>query len=158
MLTQETLQAIAKNPNFQDKQLLSDLAVLFQEKPEALEFLNLYGNYGELIDDMVDDPGNSLTVQKADELSIKICECSYWQKHQQCLWCIRWIIHNQFFDSVKLESSSELWKRRDAKVLSHAGSMMLFAVILIEFVVEKLNEISVRFREHMYDKHKDDII
>lgn len=158
MLTEDILQSISKNDNFKNKQLLCELAELFKDKPEVLEFLDIYANYGELVDDMIDDPGNNLTVQKADELSIKIGECRYWQKHQQHLWVVRWIIHNQYFDSVKLEGSSEQWKRQDAKVLSHAGSMMLFAVILIEYGIDKLNEISIKFREHMYERHKDDPI
>ena len=158
MQTEEILKAVARNNNFQNKQLLLKLAEMLKGRLECLEFLNLYASYGEVVDDLVDDPGNSFNVQKADELSVKIGECVYWKTHQQYLWCIRWIIHNQYFDSVKLEASTEYWKRRDAKVLSHAGSMMLFAVILIEFGIDKLNEISMEFREHMYERHKDDPI
>ena len=157
-LTEEILQAIIRNPNFADKELLKEVTVLLSEKPEAHEFLCLYGNYGEVMDDLVDDPGNTSDVIKADALSIQISQCSYWQKHQSYLWAVRWLIHNTYFDSVKWESAEEEWKRRDAKALSHAGYNMLFAVILIEFGIDKLNEISLRFREHAHKRHINDPI
>jgi G:T-mismatch repair DNA endonuclease (very short patch repair protein) len=158
MLSQETLNVINQNDNFKDKQLLIELTELLSTRPEAVEFLHLYGNYGELVDDLVDEPGNPKIVEEADKLSIQISQCAYWQKHQQHLWVVRWLVHNTYFDTVKWESASEEWKRRDAKALSHCGYMMLFAVILLEFGIDTLNKFSLRFREHAHLKHINDLI
>lgn len=97
-------------------------------------------------------------VQQADELVQKIGNCAYWQRNQSCLWVVRWLVHNQYFDTTKWEKDEEEWKRRDAKAMSHCGYLMLFAVILIEFGVEKLNEISLRFRTHAHLRHVNDPI
>lgn len=158
MLTSETLSAIAKNDNFQDKQLLTDLTELLVTRIEAAEFLQLYGEYGEAVDDLVDEVVLPELVEKVDRLRIKIEQCPYWQRNFIPLHVVGQLVHNTYFDSVKWESAKDEWKRRDAKCLSHCGYMMLFAVILLEFGLEKLTEFSLRFREHAHKRHLNDPI
>lgn len=158
MLNEETLKNIANNPNFADKALLTELTELFKDKPEAYEFLYLYGEYGELIDDLVDEPVHPEMVEKAARFANQINNCYYWNTHKQYLWVVERLVHNSYFDSVKWENAPDLWKRVDAKCLSHSGYLMLFAVILVEFGEEKLTELSLRFREHAHLKHINDPI
>lgn len=158
MLSQETLQNIAQNQNFVDKSLLLELTELLKDKAEASEFLFLYGQYGELMDDVVDEPQSIVTTERMADFANKVNNCAYWIKHRQYLWVIERLIHNAYFDTVRWEKADEEWKRRDAKAMSHCGYYMLFAVILIEFGIEKLNEISLRFRNHAHLKHINDPI
>jgi hypothetical protein len=157
-MTAEILERISKNENFKDKSLLTDLTILLADRKEAHEFLYLYGEYGEVVDDLVDDPGNPDNVEKAARLAHVVNNCAYWNKYKQCLYLVERLIHNTYFDSVKWESADEEWKRRDAKALSHCGYNMLFAVILLEFGEEKLKELSLRFREHAHERHIHDPI
>ena len=158
MLNDETRKAISLNPNFADKQLLGDLAELFAGKEEALCFLKLYGDYGELVDDQVDESKDINRTQEIDRLKMELSVNPYFLKNYTALWIVERLVHNTFFDSVKWEKSNSEWKRRDAKALSHCGYMMLFAVILIEFGMEELNKFSLRFREHAHLKHLNDPI
>jgi len=158
MLTQETLQAIARNDNFKDKNLLTELTELFKDRTEAYEFLVLYGEYGELVDDLVDEVVLPEMVEKTARLVHAVNNHTYWIKWKHVLHIVERLIHNTYFDSVKWESANEEWKRRDAKVLSHCGYNMLFAVILIEFGEETLAKYSLRFREHAHLKHINDPI
>lgn len=158
MLTQETLTVIANNKEFEDKALLIEITELFSEKPEACQFIKLYGEYIELIDDLVDEIVSPMMVEKQTRLGALISSHPYWDKNKAILYLVERLIHNAYFDSVKWEDAQEEWKRRDSKCLSHSGYNMLFAVILIEFGEDKLTELSLRFREHAHKKHlKDDI-
>ena len=157
-LTPETLASIANNPNFTDKKLLTEIVELFAERTEAYEFLRLYGEYGEMIDDIVDEEKNLDTIEKAARLVNAVNNCSYWRKYQHSLMLVERLVHNTYFDSVKWEKSNSEWKRRDAKCLSHCGYNMLFAVILIEFGEETLSKFSLRFRTHAHLRHIHDPI
>ncbi len=158
MLNEETLKAIAENPNFEDKQLLTEITELFKDKPEAIQFLHLYGEYCEVMDDLVDEVVYTEMVDKAGQLRMQIGQCPYWQMHNKHLWVVEQLIHNTYFDSVKWEDSKEEWQRRDAKALSHCAYNMLFAVILLEFGADVLNKISLRFREHAHKRHLHDTV
>jgi len=83
---------------------------------------------------------------------------TYWRQWGHVLTLLEKIIINQYFDSVKWEKAEEEWKRQYAKVNSHAGMMMTFAVVLIEFGDKKLEEVSLAWREQAYMTHKDDKI
>ena len=158
MLSQETLKEIARNPNFTDKELLVELTELFKDRPKAYEFLKLYGEHGELVDDLVDEIVTPELVEKESRLAHAVSNCEYWRTWQRELYLVSRLVHNQFFDSVKWESAQEEWKRRDAKALSHCGYNMLFSVILIEFGEETLMKFSLRFREHAHLRHINDKI
>lgn len=157
-LSQEVLEAIANNDNFKDKELLEEISFLFKDRPEASEYLYLYGQYCEVMDDLVDESVTPDMVDRAGLLRMQIDVCPYWVANRTLLWLTERIIHHTYFDAVQWERAKEEWKRRDARVLNHCAYNMLFTVILIEFGDETLRKISLRFREHAHKRHIDDKI
>lgn len=146
------------NPNFADKALLAELAEMFNGREDAVNFVVAYGNYIEIIDDLVDEVKDKDRVRKVGEQAALVFNLPYWKKWGHALYYVERIIHNTYFDSVCWEESEEEWKRRDAKCLSHCGYNMLFAIILVEFGEKKLQELSLRFREHAHKRHINDPI
>lgn len=157
-LTQQNIQAIANNDNFKDKELLEDLCELFTGKPDACQFIHLYGEYCELMDDLVDEPKDIQTIERAGRLRMDISAHPYWIKYHGQLAIVERLIHHQYFDMVEWEHSDEEWKRRDARALNHCAYNMLFAVILLEFGDETLKKFSLRFRNHAHERHLQDAI
>lgn len=162
-LSPEILEQISKNDNFTDKELLEEISLLFSDKPEATEYLYLYGElYGELcevMDDLADEVDRRTeNVEKAGLLRCKLSTCKYWLQNWQHLWMVERLIHHQYTDVMKWEKSEVEWQRRDAKALSHCAYLMFYAVVQLEFGDEKLQELSLRFREHAHKKHINDPI
>lgn len=158
ILTQQNIEAIANNDNFTDKELLRELCELFNHKPDACQFLHLYGEYCELMDDLVDEEKNVGSIEKAGRIRMDISLHPYWLKHCQQLAIVERLIHHQYFDMVEWEQSDEEWQRRDARALNHCAYNMLFAVILIEFGDDALKRFSLRFRNHAHSRHLMDMI
>lgn len=156
-LSEEVLEKIANNSHFEDKVLLTELTELFVGHEDASEYLYLYGEYCEVMDDLVDEPGRSEDVDRAGLLKIKLGQSKYWLKYCHILSFIERFIHHTYFDMVQWERAEEEWKRRDARALNHCSYWMLFAVILIEFGDEVLRKYSLRFREHAHKRHLQDI-
>lgn len=157
-LTQQNIEAIANNDNFSDKELLQDLCVLFEGKQDAIHFLHLYGEYCELMDDLVDEEKNVGSIEKAGRIRMEISSHPYWLLRREQLKVVECLIHNQYFDMVEWEQSDEEWKRRDARALNHCAYLMLFSVILIEFGYDTLKKLSLRFRNHAHSRHLEDAI
>lgn len=157
-LRPDILEKLGNNPEFVDKSLLVEINELLHNKPDAIEFLNLCIENGEIIDDIIDEGFTPELLEKQLRLHDAVNNCNYWMQHKQYLWVIGRLIHNTYFDSVKWESSTEEWKRIEAKCMSHCGYMMLMAVILIECGEEVLNKYSLRIREHAHMKHCMDIV
>lgn len=157
-LTQELLQQIANNQNFTDKELLTEISELLKDKPEASEYLYLYGQLCEMMDDLVDEEKCVETVDKVGTLRMQLSTCSYWLKNWTHLWMTERLIHHQYFDMVKWEHSDEEWKRRDARAMNHCAYNMFFAVLQLEFGDEIVRKFSLRFREHAHNKHLNDPI
>lgn len=158
ILTQENIDAIANNPSFKDKELLTDLCTLFEGKQEAIQFIHLYGEYCEIMDDLVDESKSVELIEKAGRLRMDISSHPYWLKWHGQLAIVERLIHHQYFDMVVWESAEEEWKRRDARALNHCAYNMLFSVILIEFGDETLKKFSLRFRNHAHERHLNDKI
>lgn len=156
-LTQQNIQAIANNKNFKDKDLLRELCELFHGHDEAIQFVHLYGEYCEVMDDLVDEEKSVETIERAGSLRMTISSHPYWLLHAGQLALVERLIHHQYFDMVVWESSDEEWKRRDARALNHCAYNMLFSVILLEFGDEALKKFSLRFREHAHERHLEDI-
>lgn len=156
-LTQQNIEAIANNPNFKDKELLADLCKLFDGHDEAIQFVHLYGEYCEVMDDLVDEDKSINRIEKAGRLRMDISVHPYWLKWCGQLAIVERLIHNQYFDMVIWESADEEWKQRDARALNHCAYLMLFAIIMIEFGDETLKKFSLRFRNHAHERHLEDI-
>jgi len=142
----------------QSELVVLEVEQLLSTRPEALEFLTLYGEYCHVMDDLVDEAVTPEMVDKSGLLRMKISLCEYWKKHQRHLWVVERLIHHTYFDCVKWERSTEEWKRTHAKALSHCSYNMLFAVLLLEFGSEVLQKYSLRFREFSHLRHINDTI
>jgi len=140
------------------KEFEEGLNFLFKDNLEAKEFLLLYAQHCELIDDLVDEEKSPEIIRKAFLIAGKVFNCNYWLKWRHCLFLVDRLIHNTYFDSVLWETSPEEWRRQHAKVYSHAAINMTLSVILIEFGDEKLKELSPKLREICYEVHKNDKI
>ena len=140
------------------KEFEEGLNFLFKDNNEPREFLFLYAQYCELIDDLVDEEKNIDRIRQAFLVAGKVFNCNYWLKWRHCLFLVDRLAHNTYFDSVTWETSDEEWRRQHAKVYSHAAINMTLSVILIEFGDDKLKELSPRLRELCYDLHKGDKI
>ena len=138
--------------------VLRDLELLFSEKPEALIFLRDYVTYCHLVDDMVDETKDIDRIRRCTTYATCLYSSDYWARNRQTLYAVDRITHNQYFDAVTWEHSEEEWKRRDARALNHCGYNMLFAVILLEFGEDAMNQWSIKYREYSHLKHKDDKI
>ena len=153
----QILEAIARNPNFEDKELLKEIAELFKDRPEAIQYLYLFGQLCEVADDMVDgDITVREGVEKVGLLRQQLSVCPYWLSNWQHLWMTERLIHHQYMNMVQWERSSEEWKRRDARALSHCAYNMFFAVVMLEFGDDALAKIADRFRTHAHLLHLND--
>lgn len=154
----KTLEAISGNPNWKDKQLLTELAELFKEKPEAVEYLYLFGQLCEVADDLVDgDISIPEGVEKIGLLRQQLSVCPYWTKNYQHFWMTERLVHHQYMNMVQWEHSTEEWKRRDARALSHCAYNILFGVILFEFGDQVLAKFADRIRTHAHELHLNDL-
>lgn len=138
--------------------LLEELKELFKDRPLAFSFLCFYLDYVHMVDDLVDEPKNTELIRQCSKQAAVVFNCDYWKQHSNALYLIDRITHNTYFDAVIWEHAEEEWKRRDARALNHCGYNMLFAVILIEFGEQKLQDVSLKFREYSHLKHLGDPI
>jgi hypothetical protein len=134
--------------------LTTFLQELAKERPVAADFLDHYAYYCGSVDDVVDE--GSEHAKECARRASSVYNHDYWKRWGHVLILLEKIIINQYFDSVKWEKAEEEWKRQHAKVNSHAGMMMTFAVVLIEYGDKKLDEVSLAWREQAYMMHKED--
>lgn len=146
------------NINNLESSLNEELKILFKDKIQAFSFLCFYLDYVHMVDDLVDEVKNVELIRQCSKQAAIVFNCDYWINHQRELYLVDRITHNTYFDAVKWEHSEEEWKRRDARALNHCGYNMLFAVILIEFGEQKLQDVSIKFREFSHAKHLGDKI
>lgn len=125
------------------------IKVFFKDNLLAFNFLCKYIEYIHLIDDVVDEEKKVEDILKMTQKAFEVFNHDYWLKWRQSLLIVERLIHNAYKDSIVWENDS-IWKRRDAKVLNQRGYDMLFAIILIEFGEDKLNEFSLLFREYSH--------
>jgi len=141
-----------------NEKLENSLAALLKDKPEALEFLILFGRYGNLLDDVVDEAKSSALVRDTAVAASDLYNCNYWKQWGQTLRIVEKLVANQYFDSVVWEHSRVKWHREHAKVYSHAGLLMIFAVILIEYGEKRLEQLSLEWRQYAHEIHAHDEI
>ena len=131
---------------------------LLVDNQEAYNFVIAYGEYVEIIDDMVDEEKNTELVAKFTSLATLLFSSNYWQKNGQQLILVEGLIHVMYFATVQWENAIEPWKRRDAKAMSHVGYYMLFAILLLETRDTKLvEEIALEFMECAHLHHFEDM-
>jgi len=125
------------------------LKKLLKSKPEASEYLLLFAQYCDLLDDQIDEEKNDERTRRISELAAKIFNCSYWQTYSKNLYLLERTINNCYFDSLR-------WKCPYGQLLASCGIQMIVAVLIIEFGEEVANEWSLKIREIYYNKHKND--
>ena len=136
--------------------MIVELNDLFAEKPDALQFLSLYGAYSDEVDNQVDEEKNEDRTQRISQLAAQVTNCNYWKQYSNILYLLSRTIENAYFDSVKWERSQEEWQRKTAKELASCGVMMIVAVIIIEFGEEVASNYSIKLREYYHNKHIND--
>lgn len=124
---------------------------------DALKFLAGYAELVEIVDDIQDEEASADVRLRAGAMYTMVLSSNYYARNAAQLWVVDLLVNNQYADSVAWEKSSEPWKRRDAKVLSHAAHLMLYAVILLEVGYDFMREVSAELREDGHLKHLGDL-
>jgi hypothetical protein len=131
---------------------------LLKNNPDAIAFLRVYSERGELIDDIVDEEKDIDKINQASYLSSLMFSSNYWIQNCDQLMLIEGIVNCLYFASTKWETAEEAWKRRDAKVISHCGYYMMFAVLLLETKnVVLVRELALEFMERCHLQHLNDL-
>lgn len=128
------------------------------EKPEVLEFLKLYGEYIELVDDFVDKDNGEINPLDITNKALEVFSCNYWRANAHFYYLIDKVNRLTYMDSNKMMESDIEWIKQDGKALSHCAYNLLFAVLVHELGDKFAEEISYEFRinahkEHLYDKN-----
>lgn len=126
------------------------IKVMFKDNLLAFNFLCKYIEYIHLIDDIVDEDKCIDRILQTTQKAFEVFNHDYWIKYRLSLMLVERLVHNAYRDSTRWEIEDIEWKKRDAKVLNQRGYDMLFAIIMIEFGEDKLNEFSLLFREYSH--------
>lgn len=138
--------------------VLEEVKRILEKNQEAKLFIGAYTEYVHAIDDLVDEDKNVTKIDRTTDLASRIFNSNYWIKNRDQLYLIEQLIHVFYFVSVEWETSEELWKQRDARVISHMGYAMFLAVLLLEtrdtLIVQG---IAAKFMEASHLKHLGDM-
>ncbi len=138
--------------------MLQQIKDILEKNPDALKFVLAYGEYIEMVDDIVDEPKDVELVDRCTALATDLFSSNYWLQNSRSLILVERVIHMTYFNVVKWEKSEEAWKRRDAKAMSHVGYMMLFAILLLETGDSQLvQSIAIQFMEKAHLEHISDL-
>jgi hypothetical protein len=135
------------------KELQDVITKLRGHNPKAADFLVDYITYCSLVDDCVDEHYAATRIQRITELAFKSFNCEYWRQYSHILSVTERLMHNSYFDSLVWEEEKG-WKGEYSKFMAQCGCQMVFAVVLIEFGEQYLNQISLDFRQAVYEKHE----
>lgn len=136
------------------KEAYQEIYDLIGHNNEACKFVLMYGDYVEMIDDIVDEPKNPALILKAFNHAMALFSLPFWIQNHQALILVDCLINNEYADSLEWEKSEEGFKQADAKVMSHCGYNMMFAVVLLVSGYEGLRKISAKFRQWAHLKHR----
>lgn len=146
-------------PHYHNQALTDKVLKLFEGKDQKIgRFVRAYGEYVEVIDDLVDEPKDIALIQKMTSLATALFSSDYWRERGHMLRLVEQTINLTYFVSVKWETSGDSYLRREARALSHCGYNMLFAVLILECGAEAAQSIAAEFMESCHNHHKDDPI
>lgn len=146
-------------PHYHKQELTDKVLKLFEGKdPKIGRFVRSYGEYVEVIDDLVDEPKDVVMIQKMTSLAVVLFSSDYWRERGSMLRLVEQTINLTYFVSVKWETSNDAYLRRDARALNHCGYNMLFAVLILECGAEAAQSVAAEFMESCHSHHKDDAI
>ncbi len=137
--------------------LMLEIKTAIGDKQDCADFLVAYGHYVELYDDFIDRDKEVITIHDVHAAATNLYSLPYWRANAHRLYALEKAIHCIFRTSVLWEDSSEEWKIRDAKALSHIGYAMLIGVLSLENP-SSLNSIAPKLMEHCHKAHLGDIV
>lgn len=132
------------------------LAMVCNQRPDAVSYLKCWGDYLRAVDNIVDD--NLWDAEHLREMFFLGAQCfshPFYQSNKAHLQMTVVILSSLWVDSCHWERSQELWKRQWADVLRHADGQMVSAVAMICGGWEHLRKISAPFMAACYIEHKD---
>ena len=137
--------------------ILNSVLLDHPEGQAAREFLDKFTDLCHQVDDIID-----LKISEAETIvepfynMLILLSCPFYQKYSNTLITVFNTCINTWLDSVKMESSTELWQREQADVLRIIGTEMTLTVIQILAGYRKRRELSLAVREYSYRKHHDE--
>jgi len=149
-ITQEQQEQIKA----QTKEIYKEIYQLIGHDEDACKFVLMYGNYVEMIDDIIDESHDGELVLKAFSHAMLMFTTPFWLKWHEQLLLVDALNNNQYADSLIWEKSEDSWKREDARCLSHCGYNILYAVIYLVAGRDALRKVSERFRQWSHMKHR----
>jgi hypothetical protein len=121
---------------------------------DALGWVACYGVYSHAIDDIIDgDKTDNEHILKTFELAAVLYMHKFCRDNFESLYPLIMMASNTYRDSVILERSSEVWKKRVADALRQCGNEVILACIQIAGGVEARRAASLELRELSYKTH-----
>jgi hypothetical protein len=147
---------MSDTPTIKDCQI--ELATLLKDKPVALNFIDLYVTYANLVDDIVDekDYQNSAKFLKHSELAETVHTHPYWLQNAGWLKVATLVVHNDYADSVIFEHSDDAGKKQLADSLRIAAIHLVLLVVYNELGYDAMRAISPKFRHALWKRHKNE--
>lgn len=121
---------------------------------EALKFVYLFGEYAQLLDDIIDEEEfrNAERQMKLQYLALQLYSSDFYNTHRGMLYPTLLQIHNTYNDSLCWEGSAEEWKRTFSDVLRCCGNEMIFSLVHAYAGYDAMREISLKIREDSYKR------
>jgi hypothetical protein len=124
---------------------------LLHDKPEAFNFIVSYSMFLEVLDDHIDaDKPNTPTIETVVNMHTTIMSSNYWRANADKLYLVDQLIHLIYGVSNIWMTSTDDWKRIDARCLSHCGYFMRLAIILNERGMETARAFAPDFMERLH--------
>lgn len=140
--------------------LAKELETIFLDHPDGAEakaFLANFGMYCHCIDDLVDGD-----IKQTPEvfgavliMATNLYSCSFYNKYQHILYQVVRGIHHTYFDSVRMERSSEMKNKEQADALKSVGIQMTLTIIEILSSYANRRRLSQLVYDHAYEKQHD---
>ena len=130
---------------------MEQLRLLFQDKPEVWNFIQLYVDYCHRIDDLIDEKFEAEALLKCLYLASLIYSSDYFSRNRSFLLPIEHHIINTYADSVKWEKESDTNKTKYVDMLRHCGLDMILKIVQLEFGWDILRRTSDLIRNQIYN-------
>lgn len=135
--------------------LTDELRKALAKRPDAIEWLDMVGNYFSAVDDIVDEDAPKAAIIKATFMAFEVYNHPFWITNREKLGSVIITASITYGDTVKWESEKG-WKLNYADALRHAGQDLLRLVVYHVAGYDKIAELSPLLREVTYERHKND--
>lgn len=139
---------------------LDEVNKLFLDHPDgelAQQFLQMYNVFAHFLDDLIDKDidVNGFNISKVLYYNQNIYAHPFYLKYMGILFPVMRIVHNTYFDTVKMETNDVKWQQEYAKVLKQCGDEVFLAIIEIVGGYDKRMELGVGIRENSWKKQNE---